>query len=191
MKYFGKIITSAVLLLITGYSIAEAPENVASEPGFELINKADAPIWFSLTNGSTIDVQLKRLDSGAGFGAKIGRIGAALSDQLTEGSEIIDINKPTRLFIWINEPAGKVTFSEKWWSFSDSVPRVKPDPDYVYTFKPGKTMYLTWDKKKFLRPQTGPLGGYLRKTDSGFPLTNNVNDSKDEIILKFSKKINK
>lgn len=186
MKNFT-IVMSSLFVLNAGYVIAEAPEKVASEPGFELINKADAPIWFSLTNGSTIDVQLKRLDSGAGFGAKIGRIGAGISDQLTEGSEIIDIKKPTRLFIWMADP-GKVNFSEKWWSFGDSVPRVKPDPDYVYTFIPGKTMYVTWDKKKFLRPQTGPLGGYLRKTDSGFPLANNVNDSKDEIILKFSKK---
>jgi len=187
MKYFNKIMANAVLFLIAGYSIAEAPEKIATEPGFEFINKADAPILFSLTSGSTIDIQLKRLDSGAGFGAKIGCIGAGLADQLTDGGEIIDITKPTRLFIWTSDP-GKVSLSEKWWSFGDSVPRVKPDPDYVYTFKLGKTMYVTWDKNKFLRPQTGPLGGYLRKTDSGFPLINNVSDSKDEIILKYSKK---
>lgn len=41
-----------------------------------------------------------------------------------------------------------------------------------------KNIFLTWDdqdiKRPFLRPQTGPLKGLLRKTESGLPLSGNI-----------------
>lgn len=177
----------SMLVFSVGSSFTERPIGDVTEPGFELVNKSNGAIWFGLTNGKTIDIPVKRLDSGSGFLARMGRIGSVLTNNLTEGSEIIDINKPTRLFIWLADP-GKVNYTEKWWSLGDSVPRISPQPDYVYTFKEGKTLYINWDKDNFIRPQKGPFKGSLMQTDSGFPLKNNVADSNDEIILKYSKK---
>lgn len=48
-----------------------------------------------------------------------------------------------------------------------------------YIKAPGKTKYLTWNpaKKTPLYPETGPLMGFMGKTESGLSLKNNVTRS--------------
>jgi hypothetical protein len=55
-----------------------------------------------------------------------------------------------------------------------------PRGTYAYTIRPGhKTVYLTFNPEKSpaVYPQTGPLKGFLGKTETGLPLKNNVSAS--------------
>lgn len=51
------------------------------------------------------------------------------------------------------------------------------DGHHIYTIRPGsKTVFLSFspDKSPNVYPQTGPLKGWLGKTESGLPLKNNL-----------------
>jgi hypothetical protein len=89
----------------------------------------------------------------------------------------VDINKPIRIGIY-NQPTKNISTS-----FLSGA--ITPQPNVVYELNaPGKTKYVTWNPSKspFLYPQTGPLMGMTGKSDSGYPLSNNLAQS--QIILK-------
>lgn len=56
---------------------------------------------------------------------------------------------------------------------------------------PEKTKYLTWNPAKNppLYPQTGPFLGLTGKSDSGYPLNNNINQSQIELYLEIEPKL--
>ena len=62
---------------------------------------------------------------------------------------------------------------EIWKSFPTPTDGHRPKGD-KFVFPDKKTVYVTWDEKDVLRPQTGPLMGLLGKTKSGLSLKNNV-----------------
>lgn len=57
------------------------------------------------------------------------------------------------------------------------------DRSFKYKTPAGKTAYLTWDGTT-LRPQTGPAGGALNKTDTGLSLGKNVTP-RDVVEMEF------
>ena len=122
-----------------------------SKIGFDLVNKARRPIWIIVKNGDTIypkggESTLELVKSTAAGRKRV---------QLE-----LDISKPTQLAIWYSHPAG--------------LEGIKTPPNKIYTFDQERTLYLTWDPANYARPQTGPLGGRLGKTDKNLSLKNNV-----------------
>ncbi len=69
----------------------------------------------------------------------------------------VDINKKTEISVWRTAQPG---------SASETA-------EMTYSVPTGKTLYFTWDGS-ILRPQTGPAGGKLGKTDTGMSIKNNV-----------------
>ncbi len=55
----------------------------------------------------------------------------------------------------------------------------------LYSLPQSKTLYLTWDGTKPLRPQTGPLRGRLGMTETGLSIKNNVSkkEVKKELVM--------
>src|SRR5438552_2218156 len=97
--------------------------------GFEVLNKSSKSIWVGLRNGTE-------------FLSQASQVSPATDLKLE-----IDISKPTQLFVWLADP-GKTDITATY---------VTPPYDMAYSFTPGKTIYITWDKDNFPRPQTGPL----------------------------------
>ena len=129
-----------------------------SKVGFELINKSNRPIWIALTNGENT-TRAHQIDSATSMTRHELRF------------TTIDIKKPTQLAVWYSNP-GAVSFEKKYTIAGKKL--FKPAPNKVYSFTIGKTLYLTWDKANYARPQSGPLGGALKKTDSNLSLKINV-----------------
>ncbi len=128
-----------------------------SKIGFELVNKSNRPIWIALTNGDDTTRAVK--------------VDAATKLTRHEVRFKIDITQPTKMGVWFSNP-GTVSFERKYTVVGGKV--FKPKPNKVFSFTKGKTLYLTWDKADYARPQTGPLGGTLQKTDSNLSLKDNV-----------------
>ncbi len=126
--------------------------------GFELVNKSKRPIWIVLINGENTTLVTK-----VGPTTKIKRLRVSFDH--------IDITKPTIMAVWYSDP-GEVSFKKKYTIGGARL--FKPAPNKVYTFTTGKTLYLTWDKANYARPQTGLLYGKLGKTDSNLSLADNV-----------------
>lgn len=129
-----------------------------SKIGFELINKSKRPIWVALTNGENTTRAQKVEAAGT-----LSREGIRFLK--------IDIAKPTFMGVWYSDP-GQIRFGKKFGIFGAK--EFNPTPNMLYTFTQDKTMYLSWDKANYARPQTGPLKGILDKTDSGLSLKQNV-----------------
>ena len=173
------------LLLILGFTglqagiLDVAPSTVFKGPqayqdtgiGFELINKSKRPIWIAITSG--------------GDTSRVAKIEPATKMMRHEVRyNIKDINQRVKLAVWYTDP-GQITFEKKFSGFIGEQ-LFKPTPNKVYTFTPGKTLYLTWDKANYARPQSGPLGGRLHKTDSNLSLKDNV---KKEDIKEHAQKL--
>ncbi len=118
---------------------------------FEIYNKSSKPIWYVLKNGSkTVMYTVPTSD-----------LPIQLHDVSAGHKSIqkLDLTKETVLEIFTMHP--------NYWN--------EGDKRWDYTFTPKKTIYVTWDDKEKLRPQTGPLKGLLGKTAiTGFSLKNNV-----------------
>ena len=142
-----------------------------SKIGFEIINKSKNPIHVVLRNGDDIFSLLGKniftvdgLDSGARHTWRLG----------------LDISKPTQMAVYYTKPT-EVDI-KKTGILGLYGPEVfSPAPDKLYTFTKDKTIYITWDKDNFARPQTGPLMGILNKTDSGLSLAQPGNVRKEDI----------
>lgn len=129
---------------------------------FEIYNKASNPIWYTLTNA--------------------GKSESYKASPRGTRKLPLDISKQTTLEIWTTDPGAARTAAPSTGVLGRLGRAVQgvvekaygPNPDQVYTFSMGKTIYVTWDDKQILRPQTGPLMGLLGKTESGLRLSNNV-----------------
>ncbi len=151
-----------------------------SQVGFELINKADHPIWFVVSNHNQ--------KTGEGELTQLFKVEAATKGKRFEPKQLkIDIGNETQLAVWIKDPKDKAGLLDKYRERYKPISVValfnemilmhgdyKALSDKVYELKQGSTIYLTWDKKDFPRPQTGPLGGRLGKTDSNLSLEDNI-----------------
>jgi hypothetical protein len=137
--------------------------------GFELVNKSSRPIWIGLKTGLDITQVPEKINPGKSVQYKN------------------DISYDTRLFVWFKDPGVSEKKKEKNW-FENALERVTAGAaatftyDRSYSFPKAKTIYLTWDKDDFARPETGVLKGILKKTDTGLSLQNNVTTS--DIVAK-------
>ena len=138
---------------------------------FELKNKAKQPIWIALANGGgLISNRVMRVNAGQAV---------ALS------SREVNLKLYTELAVWDSDPSDSlgihqsaaITYEPS--GSNRGYKAFRPRPEVVFSFPLNKTQYVTFDQYKDLRPQTGPLGGMLGKTDTGLSLINNV--KKDDI----------
>lgn len=121
--------------------------------GLEVFNKTKKPIWYAIKNGN----EFSKLFNNRAIGG-------------TESAKqyAVDLGKDTKLALWFSEPKGDVK------PMGSSDVAFSPTPDKVYRFATGKTIYVTVDPKQVVRPQTGPLKGLTKKTNSGLSTKNNV-----------------
>ena len=126
---------------------------------FELKNKAKRPIWIAIANGGGLTAsKAMKVDTG---------------ETITPGGREINPKLDTQLAVWYSDPSSAVSYEAS--GFGIVGRKVfKPKPNKFFSFPRNKTLYLTWDESNYARPQTGPLGGMLGKTDTGLSLKNNV-----------------
>jgi hypothetical protein len=126
-------------------------------PGFEFYNKASQPVSIAII----IDGQLTTADIAAN--------GKFIKD--------VDLSKTIRLGIYNKTTKGIST--------TLLTGAIDPQPNFIYDLNaPKKTKYVTWNPAKTpaLYPQTGTFMGLSGKTDSGYPLGSNLQQS--QIVLK-------
>jgi hypothetical protein len=126
--------------------------------GFELVNKSKRPIWIVLRAG--------------GDTSRVAKVEprSTMTTHFVRYS-LKNLNQEAQLAVWYSDP-GQVTYEKRFGIVGKE--QFKPTPNTIYSFSPGKTLYLTWDEANYLRPQTGPLKGILKKTDSNLSLQANV-----------------
>jgi|SRR4030095_7748437 hypothetical protein len=121
-------------------------------PGFELYNKASQTISIAVI----INGQLTTANVGAG----------------QKFTKTVDLNETIRLGIFNKQtPNISTTFMTG---------AITPQPDAIYDLNAsGKTKYVTWtpSKSPSLYPQTGTFMGMSGKSDSGYPLSANLQQS--------------
>lgn len=166
----NKIVYNNMLFVLCLLGL-NAVSSVAAQASatFEIMNKSTSPIWVSVFNdGKPLSEVVQRVGA-KGFGA------VAIT------SNKIDASKDTKLVIWTSNP-GQVELGKKY-IFAGAT-TLKPAPDYTYTFVKNKDILVTFnpgDARGNLYPQTGPLMGFLGKTESGLSLDNNI--KRDDIRL--------
>lgn len=139
--------------LITGLSFnIEAGKIDDKDVNFELYNKSKA----AFKTNPTIKV----------FGGTIlqGDIGSPKQKTDSIASNV------SRAQIKVDDPA----------KFGILLDILHTDGNHIYTIRPGtKNVYLSFspDKSPNVYPQTGPLKGWLGKTESGLSLKNNLSES--------------
>lgn len=145
----------------------------------EIYNKHVNPVWIfieNISNFKPIKNQNKHIQT-----FKIPADSSGTKNRFN-----FDINKQHVMGVYL-KPVDKVEILE-----SDLPPRrtkLYPVPFKLYVFKPGKTVYLTWDGSN-MRPQTGPRLGLSGKTETGLSLSKNISsgDIKDaEFFYNWSK----
>jgi hypothetical protein len=141
--------------------------------GLEVYNKGKSDIWVAVKNGDDFSNGAKNVS---------GNFGGTSSAYMAQFP--LDISKESRLAVWLKNP-GTVTVDKKF--LVAGAPQWSPAPDFIYTFPKNKTIYISWDKDNFPRPQTGVLGGITGKTDSGLALSKSKNVTKDDIKKIYSK----
>ncbi len=124
--------------------------------GIEIYNKTGKQIWYAIQNGNEYSPLFTSRPIS----------GTAVAKYYTA-----DLGKDTTLALWFTEPKdfkpkGFLSFNKEW--------AFNPDPDKVFTFTKGKTIYVTVDSSQNVRPETGPLMGFMKKTQTNFSLKNNV-----------------
>ncbi|MBA3751207.1 hypothetical protein H0X06_00180 [Candidatus Dependentiae bacterium] len=128
----------------------------AGDFGIEIYNKSGKQIWYAIQNGN---------ESSSLFTSR------PISGTSVAKYYTADLGKDTILALWFTEPQdfkpkGFLSFNKEW--------GFNPDPDKVFSFTKGKTIYVTVDSSQNVRPETGPLMGLMKKTQSNFSLKNNV-----------------
>lgn len=140
--------------------------------GVEVVNKDKNSIWVVVKEGDklydTVEIP--------------GATGGLLGKTPTYRWDVLDINKPIFIGVYLTKPAGKVS-STTTGVLGFGQQTFNPRPDQFYKFTPGKTIYLTWDEKKQFRPETGPLGGKFSKTDSNLSLSKNVKADDIQLVV--------
>jgi hypothetical protein len=154
--------------------------------GFEFFNKENNPLWvgvvadgdFSgvkevaarpekpnladLTKGKLKDI----------FKKGVSVVKSATAEKANKiGLQIKDLDKPIILAIWKKNP-GQVTFDS---STGGAAGIRGTEPDALFGFKPGKTVFVSYQDGK-LKPQTGFAFGIFGRTDSNLSLEKNLAD---------------
>jgi len=118
-------------------------------PGFEVYNKANGPITITIfINGKF----------------------SQTADISSNGKFIKDIDTKAPMQLGIYDQITKI-------STSTLSRDITPTPKHFYNLNAsGKTKYLTWNpaKSPALYPQTGTSWGWSGKSDSGYPLSDNI-----------------
>ena len=159
MNNIKKVLLSFSVLLITqtSYTGTSGLLKKIQGPGFELFNKA--------SNTITVTIFINDKFAETRDVAPQGKL-----------TKTIDLNQPIQIGIY--NKVTKITtgfFSRE----------ITPNPDYFFELDAsGKTKYVTWNpaKSPSLYPQTGPLMGLMGKTESGYPLSDNL--KKEQIRAK-------
>lgn len=131
----------------------------------EVKNKDTNSIWVVVKDGKHL-YRLEELPGATGI--------LITRKNPTKQWDVNNLDEPTLIGVWLKKPAGQVTPTKEGILGLTGQETFEPRPDRLYTFTKGKTMYLTWDEKKELRPQTGPASGKLNVTDTGLSLAKNV-----------------
>ncbi len=126
-----------------------------TEYSFVLTNRSTENIWIVVTSD-------KRIVIPAYFLA--GHIKGTMQGVMARIS-LLPPYKQVRLMIWLADP-GKNPVSPN--------ALFREPPRFIYTFTKGKTMYLSWDKRKALRPQIGKFYGLSPFGATNFLLNDNV-----------------
>jgi len=138
----------------------------AVDPGFDFINKSGHTVTILVINDG------KRVKQEVVFATGM------LSKLVTSRnlSAEIDINKETEVIVLSGEIKQNIiamkTEGTDWLIYAPG--RNEAD---LYTFTPGKQIYVTLHEDSKLDPQTGPKGGTTGKTDAGYSLENVVTKS--------------
>lgn len=176
-KLISIIICTAALSLslsasirFVGTEIFKIPKTYGKDTkiGLEVYNKNPNDLWVEVNNGGDFS-DTKKIR---------GNTGQVSRDVI--GQFEIDITKDTFLAVWLKDP-GPVQKMPGYTMFGNLPAWLKPKPDFIYSFPKNKTIYITWDKDNFPRPETGVLKGILGKTDSGLTLSKSKNVTKDDI----------
>lgn len=151
-------------------TILEALDTIYKQPvtygennvwaGVEIVNKAIDPIWVIVKNGDSY--------------TRLTEVAGTSKGTRTTVRWNTDISKPTLLAFWYRHPLREPVFTKSGLLGLTGKEMFDPISDKLYTFTPNKTVYVTWDDKKVLRPETGPLKGWAGKTDSNLSLSKNV-----------------
>jgi len=163
-SFIMKMIKNVLLTVISVIGFFSTQSSIASAggtsgllksiqgPGFELYNKASQTISIAvIINGQLITANV-------GAGQKF--------------TKIVDLNDTIRLGIFNKQTPGIST--------TLITGAITPQPDAIYDLNAsGKTKYLTWNpaKSPALYPQTGTFMGMSGKSDSGYPLSANLQQS--------------
>lgn len=167
------LVVLALALVYVNYSygtILEPVQIIFSQPatygennvwvGLELINKSKDRLWVMAKNGDNA--------------TEITEVPATYQGTFTTVHWNIDIKKPTSFAIWYKKKPVELPASQKEFIILRNEPSYKPTPDMLYRFTPNKTIYVTWDDRRGLRPQTGTLAGWSGKTNTNLSMGNNV-----------------
>lgn len=117
---------------------------ITTQSGFALVNTTKRPIWVTLENNGKVIVSSYKV---------LPQRNSSFEGFMT----FITISKPTKLTIKTGMLFGKYFGKKK-----------------KYTFTPGKTIYVVWEKGNKLRPQVGEFFGLVPHSKVGFALKNNV-----------------
>ncbi len=130
---------------------------VTTPVGLEILNKSKNSIWVMVRNGSDV---LKKLDTHFIEIEGEKKEGKAQASQFA-----IDTKKPTSIAVWLKFPKTRSDKTFGYIKLFDTKNYIE-EPYHFYKIKKGKTIFVTWDKENYLRPQTGPMKGRLEKTKS-------------------------
>ena len=120
--------------------------------GLEIMNKDKQPIFVVAKNGNDV--------------SQVTEIQRKNGSTKPKVQWDIDIDKPTFVALWYTKPRDEVSFKKIEYLGIRDQPTFEPWPDKLYYFQGGNTLYLTWDGKKALRPQTGLRKGAAGVTES-------------------------
>lgn len=126
-------------------------------PGFELYNKAPQTISVALIINNKLTTK-----------------NLAPNEKFTQ---TVDLKETIRLGIFNKQTPN---ISTAFGSGIVTQLTITPQPDAIYDLNaPGKTKYVTWNpaKSPTLYPQTGTYMGLSGKSDSGWPLSSNLQQS--------------
>jgi hypothetical protein len=150
LKAFGFVFAAVSLTAFADTKVG------STGPGFEIRNKSNNSIWFTLQNGPDTIFAFQEIPK-EGTLSFFDRLKKFIWEK-SKGISAINKQEQTELWIWTADP----NLSE------ENHGKYK-----YYYFPKNKTVYVTYDQAG-LRPQTGILKGIGKYTDSGYSLSENV-----------------
>lgn len=146
-----------------------------SNIGFEFENDTDHSVWIVVVNkeqSQPIEVKKHSLINEI---TQANNQQCKITHNITQMNNkqcVVDINEPTKLIVWFENPGDNISIGKKWGLFGAT--KIEPQPQLVYTFTPGKTIYVTLNDKYKLVPSYAIKESII--TETGLSLENNVQD---------------